>query len=59
MNEVLANLYGVTGNADYLKTAEAFNQKKFFDPLADGEDQLNGLHANTQIPEDDRRGAAI
>ena len=50
MNEVLANLYGVTGNADYLKTAEAFNQKKIFDPLAAGEDKLNGLHANTQIP---------
>jgi uncharacterized protein len=50
MNEVLANLYGVTGNADYLKTAEAFNQKKIFDPLALGEDKLNGLHANTQIP---------
>ncbi len=50
MNEVLANLYGVTGNADYLKMAEAFNQKKIFDPLARGEDKLNGLHANTQIP---------
>jgi uncharacterized protein len=50
MNEVLANLYGVTGNADYLKTAEVFNQKKIFDPLAAGQDRLNGLHANTQIP---------
>lgn len=50
MNEVLANLYGVTGNADYLKTAEAFNQKKIFDPLAGRQDKLNGLHANTQIP---------
>jgi DUF1680 family protein len=50
MNEVLANLYGVTGNPDYLKTAEAFNQKKIFDPLARGQDKLNGLHANTQIP---------
>jgi hypothetical protein len=50
MNEVLANLYGVTGNADYLKTAEAFNQNKIFDPLALGQDKLNGLHANTQIP---------
>jgi hypothetical protein len=50
MNEVLANLYGVTGDADYLKTAEAFNQKRIFDPLAAGEDRLNGLHANTQIP---------
>jgi DUF1680 family protein len=50
MNEVLANLYGVTGNADYLKTAEAFNQKKVFDPLAAGQDKLDKLHANTQIP---------
>ncbi len=50
MNEVLANLYGVTGNEDYLKTAEAFNQKTIFDPLARGQDKLNGLHANTQIP---------
>jgi DUF1680 family protein len=50
MNEVLANLYGVTGNEDFLKTAEAFNQKRIFDPLARDEDKLNGLHANTQIP---------
>jgi len=50
MNEVLANLYGVTGNPDDLKAAEAFNQKSLFDPLAAGEDRLNGLHANTQIP---------
>ena len=50
MNEVLANLYGVTGNEDYLKTAEAFNQQTIFDPLARGQDKLNGLHANTQIP---------
>jgi hypothetical protein len=50
VNEWLANLYGATGDADYLKTAEAFNQKKIFDPLARGEDTLNGLHANTQIP---------
>jgi DUF1680 family protein len=50
MNEVLANLYGVTGNADYLKTAEAFNQKKIFDPLTAGQDKLDKLHANTQIP---------
>ena len=50
MNEVLANLYGVTGNADYLKTAVAFNQKKILDPLAAGQDKLDRLHANTQIP---------
>jgi DUF1680 family protein len=50
MNEALANLYGVTGNADFLKAAGAFNQKKIFDPLAAGQDKLDGLHANTQIP---------
>ncbi len=50
MNEVLANLSGVTGNADYLKAAAAFNQKSLFDPLAAGDDRLDGLHANTQIP---------
>ena len=50
MNEVLANLYGVTGNVDHLKLARAFNHEVIFDPLARGQDQLNGKHANTQIP---------
>jgi hypothetical protein len=50
MNEVLANLYAVTGNPDHLRLAEAFNQKVIFDPLAAGQDKLDGLHANTQIP---------
>lgn len=50
MNEVLANLYGVTGDTNYLRLAEAFNQKKIFDPLAAEEDKLDRLHANTQIP---------
>ena len=50
MNEVLANLYAVTGNTNYLQLSAAFNQAKILDPLAHGEDRLNGLHANTQIP---------
>ena len=50
MNEVLANLYAVTGNPDHLKLARAFNHEAIFDPLARGEDQLDGKHANTQIP---------
>ena len=28
MNEVLANLYGVTGNTNYLQLAEAFNHQR-------------------------------
>ena len=50
MNEVLASLYAVTGNTNYLQAALAFNQQKFFAPLARGEDKLDRLHANTQIP---------
>ncbi len=50
MNEVLANLYAVTGNPEHLKLAEAFDHRRMFDPLAAGEDKLNGFHANTQIP---------
>ena len=50
MNEVLANLYAITGNPDHLNLARAFNHEVIFAPLARGEDQLNGRHANTQIP---------
>jgi DUF1680 family protein len=50
MNEVLANLYAVTGDTNYLRVAEAFNHQKVFGPLARGEDKLDRLHANTQIP---------
>ena len=50
MNEVLANLYAVTGTPDHLRLARAFDHDFLFDPLARGEDRLDGLHANTQIP---------
>jgi DUF1680 family protein len=50
MNEVMANLAAVTGNPEFLRIAQAFNHQAVFAPLARGEDQLDGLHANTQIP---------
>ncbi|HMF98023.1 MAG TPA: glycoside hydrolase family 127 protein, partial [Vicinamibacterales bacterium] len=50
MNEVLANIYAITGNAEYLRVAHAFDHKAIFDPLARRDDPLNGLHANTQFP---------
>jgi DUF1680 family protein len=50
MNEALANLYAVTGNTNYLALSAAFNHAQVLDPLARGEDRLDGLHANTQIP---------
>jgi DUF1680 family protein len=50
MAEVLASLYGVTGNTNYLQLAREFNHQRVLDPLEHGDDRLNGLHANTQIP---------
>ena len=50
MTEVLANLYGLTANPDYLRLARAFEHAAVLAPLARGEDRLDGLHANTQIP---------
>jgi hypothetical protein len=50
MNEVLANLHALTGDPAHLDLARAFDHRKVFDPLAAGEDRLDGLHANTQIP---------
>lgn len=50
MNEVLTNLYAVTGNTDHLNLARRFDHKAFFDPLSAGRDELKGLHVNTQIP---------
>ena len=50
MNEVLANLYAVTGNPEHLRLARHFDHRAVFDPLARREDKLDGLHANTQIP---------
>ncbi len=50
MNEVLVNLYAVTGNAHYLLLSAAFNHAKVLGPLAEQRDELDRLHANTQIP---------
>lgn len=50
MNEVYADLYFMTGNADYLTAARRFSHKAILEPLAAGHDYLDGLHANTQVP---------
>ena len=50
MNEVLCNLYAVTGNTEHLALAKRFDHKKIFDPLSNFQDRLKGLHANTQLP---------
>ncbi|MFI7545035.1 beta-L-arabinofuranosidase domain-containing protein [Actinoplanes sp. NPDC049599] len=50
MNEVLTNLYQVTGEPAHLAAAQHFDHAEVFDPLAAGVDSLNNYHANTQIP---------
>lgn len=50
MNEVMADLYVITKNEDYLELAKRFCHKAILDPLADSIDDLEGKHANTQIP---------
>ena len=50
MNEVLYNLYAVTGVKDYAEAAHRFDHEFLFGPLAEGRDELKGLHVNTQIP---------
>ncbi|MGP4110352.1 beta-L-arabinofuranosidase domain-containing protein [Streptomyces sp. 4N509B] len=50
MNTVMADLYQQTGDARWLTVAQRFDHAAVFDPLAAGEDRLNGLHANTQVP---------
>ena len=50
MNEVFADLYLLTGEADYRHMAERFSHKSVMAPLAKNRDHLDGLHANTQIP---------
>ncbi|MFC5651332.1 beta-L-arabinofuranosidase domain-containing protein [Paenibacillus solisilvae] len=50
MNDAMAELYNITGNQDYLEIAIRFCHKTILDPLAGGVDELEGKHANTQIP---------
>ena len=50
MREVLADIYAMTGNTQYLDLANRFAHTKILSPLESGQDQLAGLHANTQIP---------
>ncbi len=50
MNEVMADLYDMTGEKKYLELAKRFNDEVLFAPLAEGVDSLAGNHVNMQIP---------
>jgi DUF1680 family protein len=50
MNEVLTNLYAITGKAEYLATARRFDERHYTEPLAHGQDKMKGEHVNSFIP---------
>ena len=50
MNEVLADVAVITGDAKYLALARRFCHHEILEPLTAGQDELTGKHANTQIP---------
>ena len=50
MNEVLVNLAALTKKQQYIDTAHLFEQPSILDPLEQRRDELQGLHANTNVP---------
>ena len=50
LNEVFADVSVITGDKKYLTLARRFSHKLILNPLAHGRDELDGLHANMQIP---------
>ena len=50
MNEALADVYALTGEQKYLDISHKFYHKAVLDPLTRREDELTGLHGNTQVP---------
>ncbi|NVM79642.1 hypothetical protein FHW83_005483 [Duganella sp. SG902] len=49
MSDVLTELFKIDQDPRRLEAARMFNRAWFFGPLAEGEDRLGGLHANTHI----------
>jgi len=50
MNEALYNLAALTGDDGWRELARRFDHERIFGPLAEGRDELKGLHVNTTIP---------
>lgn len=50
MNEVLADVSVITGDAKYLELAKRFSHRQLLDPMAKHRDTLDNKHANTQVP---------
>jgi DUF1680 family protein len=50
MNEIFADCYQITSDKKYLLAAKRFSHHMLLYPMADGMDNLDNKHANTQIP---------
>ena len=50
MNEVLADAYAISGDAKYLTMARRFSHRRILTPMSQHVDNLDNLHANTQVP---------
>lgn len=50
MNDCLYELHKFTNNANHLAAAHTFDEDSFFTPISQGNNILEGKHANTQIP---------
>jgi len=50
MNDLLYQLYAATGERAWQAPAQRFDHERIFEPLANGRDELKGLHVKTQIP---------
>ncbi|MDX2546195.1 glycoside hydrolase family 127 protein [Streptomyces sp. WI04-05B] len=51
MNEVLADLYALTGRAEHLAAARCFDNTALLDACGASRDILDGRHANQHIPQ--------
>ena len=51
MNDVMAQLFLLTGEKRYLAAARMFDNDKLFYPMEQRVDTLNGMHANQHIPQ--------
>ena len=50
MNEIFADAYQMTGLTKYLTTARRFSHKVLLNSMATSVDNLDNVHANTQVP---------
>jgi DUF1680 family protein len=51
MNELLYNFAAATNEPRWLELAQRFDRQRIYAPLAEGRDELKGLHVNTTIPQ--------